>query len=122
MKIFITDQFLWDIYNLIEKGENTAYFISQGRKAFYNLSGPKNPIFEKYRKMRNKKQFSRLIYHLKRNNYIKIKNLKGRKAIGLTEKGKDKAFKASFKLDSQQNKRKDGKWIMIIFDIPQQQW
>src|SRR3989344_2746508 len=48
MKTSITDQFLWDIYNLIEKGENVVYFISQ--------------------------------------------------------------------------KRKDNKWIMVIFDIPQKQW
>ena len=75
MKTSITDQFLWDIYNLIEKGENVVYFISQGRKAFYNYSGLKNPIFEKYRKTINKRKFSKLVYYLKKNNYIKVKNL-----------------------------------------------
>ena len=59
------------------------------------------------------------MYYLKRNNYIKVENLKGKEAIILTKKGLDKALKASFKIEHK-NKRKDGKWIMMIFDIPQQ--
>ncbi len=38
----------------------------------------------------------------------------------LTKKGIDKALVASFKMEgSKRRKRKDGKWIMITFDIPQ---
>ncbi|MBI1866388.1 MAG: CRISPR-associated endonuclease Cas2 [Candidatus Staskawiczbacteria bacterium] len=38
----------------------------------------------------------------------------------LTKKGVHKALKASFKIEnaSKKKKRKDGKWIMVIFDIP----
>ena len=67
---------------------------------------------------KNRQQFSRLIYRLKRNNLIKVKNLKGKKAIILTKRGIDKTFKASFKVQ-ERKRRKDGKWIMIIFDVPQ---
>ena len=58
--------------------------------------------------------------HLKKNNFIKAENLKGMPAVLLTKKGKNKAIKASFKIeDSKRKNRRDGKWIMIIFDIPQ---
>ena len=85
------------------------------------MPGLKNPLIEKYRKLRNKQQFNKLIYNLKRNNYIKIKSLKGKQAIVLTGRGVDKALKARFKIEGLQDrkKRKDGKWIMIIFDVPE---
>lgn len=58
-----------------------------------------------------------MIYHLKRNNYIQSKNLQGKKAIILTKKEISKAMKTSFKI-MDKKKRKDGKWITVIFDIP----
>ena len=121
MKTFITDQFLWDVYNILEKTGNVAHFIFRRKRTLYDLPGLKNPLIEKYRKLRNKQQFNKLIYNLKRNNYIKIKSLKGKQAIVLTGRGVDKALKARFKIEGLQDrkKRKDGKWIMITFDIPQ---
>ena len=35
----------------------------------------------------------------------------------ITKEGLDKVLRASFKVE-QKMKRKDGKWIMLIFDIP----
>ena len=121
MKTFITDQFLWDVYNILEKTGNVAHFIFRRKRTLYDLPGLKNPLIEKYRKLRNKQQFNKLIYNLKRNNYIKIKSLKGKQAIVLTGRGVDKALKARFKIEGLQDrkKRKDGKWIMIIFDVPE---
>ena len=118
MKFSITDQFL---LHLLEAGSNTAHFIFRRRKTFGDLMpGPKNPSFEMYRKFKNKQAFNKLIYYLKKNNFIRVENLKGKQAVLLTKKGKDKAIKVSFKIeDGKQTKRKDGKWIMIIFDIPQ---
>ena len=123
MKISVTDQFLWDIYNLLEKTGDAAYFVLRRRRTLYDVfPGPKNPIIEKYRKLKDKQQFSKLIYYLKRNNYIRVQNLKGREAIVLTKRGTDKAFLMSFKLGEKFQKRKDKKWIMLIFDIPQTNW
>jgi predicted transcriptional regulator len=118
MKLPITDQFLYD---LLEGTSDTAHFIFKRRRTFGDvLPGPKNPIFEKYRKMKNRQKFNKLIYYLKKNNLIKVKNLKDNNAILLTKEGKEKAIRASFKTGvNQQKERKDGKWIMIIFDIPQ---
>ncbi len=118
MKLLITDQFLYD---LLESTSDTAHFILKRRRTFSDLlPGPKDPSFEIYRKFKNKQKFNKLIYYLKKNNFIKVKNLKGNNAILLTKEGKDKAIRASFKIgDGQQKRRKDGKWIMVIFDIPQ---
>ncbi len=118
MKLPITDQFL---FYLLEAGSDVARFILKRRKTMHDLMpGTKDPSFEMYRKFKNKQAFNKLIYYLKKNNLIRVKNLEGKQAILLTKKGEDKAIKASFKIDDgQQKKRKDGKWIMIIFDIPQ---
>jgi len=120
MKISITDQFLWDVYEYFEGINNVVRSLPKKRLDFYNLGGPKNPIFEKYRREKSKKQFSNFVRWLKQNNYIKVKNLQGKSAILLTKKGIDRAIRARFKVeDVKLQKRNDDKWIMIIFDIPQ---
>ena len=81
------------------------------------LPEEKNPIFEKYKKENGRKEFSNLIYYLKRKGYIKSKNLENKKGMIITKIGMDKALAASFKL-GKGKKREDGKWIMLIFDIP----
>ncbi len=121
MKINLTDQFLWDMYSFFEKAGDITRVVFRRRRTLYDVSpGPKNPVFEKYKKMNNRRQFNNLIYQLKKHNFIKVENLKGNNAIMLTKKGIDKAIRARFKLEKKNDKkRKDGKWIMIIFDIPQ---
>lgn len=118
MKLPITDQFLYDF---LEGTGETMHFIFKRRRTFGDLlPGPKNPVFEKYRKMKNKRRYSQFICYLKRNNLIRVKNLQGTETILLTKKGIDKAVRASFKIkNNKPKKRKDGKWIMVIFDIPQ---
>ena len=122
MKIHITDQFLWDFYEFLERAGDVGHFIFRRRRTMHDIL-PENPIFRKYHKILTRQQFSRLIYHLKKNNWIKAKNLEGKEAIILTKKGINKAIKTSFKIEGQKKqKRKDGKWIMIIFDIPKNNW
>ena len=118
MKLSLTDQFLWDLYNVLEKTGDVAIFLLNPHPGKWNrLSGIQNPIFEKYRHDKNRAKFSKLIYYAKRNNYIRIENLKGVEGLLLTKKGLSKVLKASFKIEGKQ-KRKDGKWVMLIFDIP----
>jgi len=118
MKLPVTDKFLWDIYSAIDKTGDILHFITKPPTMANYLPGPRNPVFEKYKKQNGREKFSQLIYHLKRNNYIKVENLKGKKAIILTKRGLNKALKVSFKIENKV-KRKDGKWIMLIFDIPE---
>ena len=125
MKLHITDQFLWDIYREVEKIGDVAHFLIRPRHTMRDVAPDSNdPRNRRYLKKFSNQQFSKLIYNLKKNNYIRVKNLEGKKAIILTQKGIDKALKASFKIESQQKiKRIDGKWIMVIFDIPtEKEW
>ena len=117
MKISITDKFLWEIYNVMHEAGEILDFTLNPRAVKF-MPGPNNPIFKKYRKEKGAKEFSKLIYYLKTRNYIKVKNLESKKGIMLTKEGINKALKASFIIEGKQ-KRKDGRWIMVIFDIPE---
>ncbi|OGZ70308.1 MAG: hypothetical protein A2904_01575 [Candidatus Staskawiczbacteria bacterium RIFCSPLOWO2_01_FULL_33_9] len=120
MKLPVTDQFLLDmVYPFLDVANDMVDFLlSDKYKQIHILFSNENPALKKYRKDSNKMQFRQLIYHLKKSNYIKVKNLENKKVIMLTKEGFDKALKASFKVDKR-IERKDGKWIMIAFDIPQ---
>lgn len=118
MKVSVTDKFLWDIYKVLERAQDVAVFAMKGRELYHYVPGAEDPIFKKYRHDKNRRKFENLVYYLKRKNYIKIKNLENKQAILLTKSGMEKAITASFKLGEAQ-KRKDGKMIMLIFDIPQ---
>lgn len=122
MKLPITDQFLYDVvYEFFDTASTvTDFLLSNKYKQISILTGNENPVFRKYRNDKNKQQFKQMVYHLKKNNYIKVKNLENKKAVILTKQGIDKVLKISFKIEAQDNqKRKDGKWIMLMFDIPQ---
>ena len=118
MKIPITDQLLWDMYYLFEKTGKIRDFIMAPRHRQLGVwLDLENPIFRKYKNIKNRRRFSNAIYYLKKKNFIQIQNLKGRGAVVLTKDGISKALKASFTC-SDIPKRKDRKWIMVIFDIP----
>ena len=78
-------------------------------------------FWEELKRKKRRRQFHQFVNYLKRHGYIKIENLQGKRAILLTPKGKQKALKTKFKLKKPEylRKRKDGRWIMIIFDIPE---
>lgn len=117
MKLPITDQFLRDIYNVIYKTSNVTKVIFPTDLSMSHMLYGENPVFKKYRKDKSSRDFAKFIYYLKTKNYIKVKNLEGKNGIILTKEGIDKALKASFKMDEKE-KRKDGKWTMLIFDMP----
>lgn len=118
MKLPITDQFLWDVLNILSSIEDAGRLIFHPARSMRDVGmSADDPIYQKYRKILKPREFSKLIYWLKKNNYIKVKNLEGKKAVMLTKKGFSKAFKASFKL-GELKKRKDEKWVMLIFDLP----
>ena len=112
MKLPITDQFILDLYNVLIEVKDLSF-----KRNIYMFL-PENPVMQKYKNDLNKRKLSKLISYLKKRNLISVKSLKGEKAVLLTKNGIDKALKASFKDNGAAIKRKDGKWIMIIFDIP----
>lgn len=121
MKLPITDQFLWDIFNATSKTEDALRFLIHPPRTWGNVFwDTDDPIYKKYYKILNSKKFSRLIYHLKKSNCISIKGLEGNYALMLTKKGFNKAVRAQFNLENDNiEKREDGKWIMLIFDVPE---
>ncbi len=120
MKLPVTDEFLWILYDLLELGDETfdAIFLSipKSLREDARLSRLKKD----YERKKMRRSFSQFLYYLKKNGYIKIKNLEKKKAMMLTEKGTRKALKAKFK-GERGKKRKDGKWLMLIFDIPEKE-
>lgn len=118
MKLSVTDKLLWDMYHFLDSAKDASRFLILPPRTMSDLSINRNPVFEKYQKEQGRKKFSKLIYYLKRKNYIKAKNLEGKRGIILTKQGLSKALKASFSAEKRV-KRKDGKWIMLMFDIPQ---
>ncbi len=118
MKLPITEKFLLDVYDFSEKLDKTLDIFAP-RTMTEALCPSLYELKNQYRRKQSKQQFSQLIYHLKKNGYIKIKSLKQNKGIVLTKKGSEKVLKAKLKLGNNK-KRLDGKWQMIIFDIPEE--
>ncbi len=118
MKLPITDQFLYDIFNAISEEEDTWHFLVHPPRTLGHIAwDTDDPIYQKYYKIMTPQKFSWLIHYLKKNNFIRVKNLEGKKGIAITKKGISKVLQASFKLENKK-KRSDGKWIMLIFDMP----
>lgn len=117
MKLPITDEFLWDLYEFYEASSNFLDDFSQ----LSNISPTYIPELAKAKQIyENKKartRFSQFIYYLKKQGYIKIKSLQEKDAIILTEQGLKKALKAK-RGNKRLKKRKDNKIIMVLYDIP----
>jgi DNA-binding transcriptional regulator PaaX len=119
MKLPITEEFLLDVYGCVEKlDEIFDSFASRTMKdtccpALYELK-------QQYKRKKARQGFSQLIYRLKKNGYIEIKNFKQNKGAVLTKKGTEKVLKIKLKI-KEKKKRPDKKWQMIIFDIPEKE-
>ncbi|MEK7124429.1 MAG: hypothetical protein AAB877_01970 [Patescibacteria group bacterium] len=119
MKLSVTDKFLWDLYKLLSgMGYAIGPLLGPRRSIVRLFPHNRNPVCEKYKREKGSEKFSKLIYYLKKNNYIKVKNLENKQAVILTKEGIGKALRASFNIEGKK-KREDGKWIMLIFDIPE---
>lgn len=116
MKLPFTNTFLLGLYEIAIQplGDMFSLFPK-------NMIEAVNPeLFQMrrtWRKERNKRDFRQMVYYLKKNGYIKTSR---QKAILITPKGAKKALMARLH-NKQQKPRKDGKWIMLIFDIPEKQ-
>ncbi len=113
----LTDKFLWNLYNFIESIDKTFdLFAPRTMKEVWCPDMYK--LKREYERKITRKQFSQLVYYLKKKNYIKIENLKKKQAVILTRKGTEKLLKIKFKLKNKK-RRTDGRWQMVIFDIPE---
>jgi DNA-binding transcriptional regulator PaaX len=67
----------------------------------------------------NKKDLGRIIKRLERQEMIKISEQGNKTAIEITEKGKKRLLEYDFENIELKSQRRDGKWRMVIFDIPE---
>ena len=67
----------------------------------------------------NKTDLGRIIKRLEKQEMLTIKELGGKTSIEITEKGKKRILEYDFENISRKAKRRDGKWRVIIFDIPE---
>ncbi len=120
MRLPITEQFLWNVYKFFEiTGDILEPPHIFKLKGFRDASSSLGTDYWKaINKKKQKKHFGQFINHLKSRGYIKIVNLHEKKGILLTPKGKTKALKVDIGF-VEKKKRKDKKWIMIMYDIPE---
>lgn len=118
MKLPLTDKFLLDLYNFLEKTNETLELFVPPRTMKEVLYSNIYKLRRIYERNQAKRQFTQFINYLKKKGYIKIKNLEQKEGIILTKKGVEKALKAMLRL-KERKKRSDDKWQMIIFDIPE---
>lgn len=118
MRLPITDKFLLDLYNFFEKIDKTSESFIPPRTMREVLYPDFYKMKREYERRNAKRHFSQFINYLKKQGYIKIKNLKEKQGILLTKKGIKKIFPIKFKF-KERKRRPDGKWQMMIFDIPE---
>lgn len=117
MKLPFTDQFLLRVFDWFEALDK-AYDFFAPRTMREAVCPELYELRREYSRRHARKQFNNLVYHLKKKGYIKIASLQGSHGVLLTSKGVQKALRAKCQFDTKK-KRSDGKWIMIIFDIPE---
>lgn len=68
----------------------------------------------------NKRDLGRIIKRLEKQEMISIKKQGKQIAIEITEKGKRRLLEYDFENIELKSKRRDGKWRLVIFDIPEE--
>lgn len=68
----------------------------------------------------NKKDLGRIIKRLEKQEMISFIEKDNQIAIEITDKGKKRLLEYDFKNIRLKNKKRDGKWRLVIFDIPEE--
>lgn len=63
-----------------------------------------------------KRNFTQLVYHLKKSGFIRAPDWDPKAGIIVTQKGMEKIFRTKLKLQGKK-KRTDKKWEMVVFDV-----
>ncbi len=112
-----SEKILWAIYDLMETTDKTLNYIPRSPSFMTNFEYYR--LLEKLRLEKNRKEFGKLIYYLKTRKYIGIKIKNKKKFISLTQKGQEKIFQFNLK-KIKKRKRRDKKWVLVVFDIPEE--
>ena len=118
MKSPLTDEFMWNLYSAINKTDNVLGMLLFPPRTIHQMAVRLDDLFLRGENYKNRAQFQKLIHHLKKRGWIRIKDLEGKKTVMITKEGMKKTLKASFVIEGKA-KRKDGKWIWLFSICPQ---
>lgn len=112
-----TEEFLWKLYEVHEGLENLHQTF--GFRSMNDVVAPEiRKLRLRYEQKKRKKTFSQFMSYLKRQGYIKVPEGKSVSFFQLTKKGRQKALEGKRKT-IKFPVRKDGKMIMLMYDIPE---
>jgi len=115
----ITEKFLWDLYYASLALDDVASFISQPSLKFLTTT-QFDPIQKRYRRLLGKKRFTVLLYYLKKQGYIETPEWQYKTGLFLSPRGLKRAILIDDRVKIKtKKKRVDGRWAMVIFDIPE---
>ena len=80
---------------------------------------PKPTQFKKDLLFSSYAEFKNMVYHLRRQKWVEIVKRNNERFIRLTKHGEIEALLAKARLPQAQRARWDGKWRVVIFDIPE---
>ena len=115
-KISKVEKFLWGLYKIYEV---VGDILNMPPRNICDAVYPEcKKLRQKYQTEKDRKMFRNLIYYLKNKGLIK--EFKEGERLGwlLTSLGEERILEIK-KKENFLKKRKDGKWIMVIFDIPE---
>ncbi len=111
-----TEEFLWQLHELLEAvGDTNKALMSRSWKEI--VSPEWRELRLAYEKKRRQRSFTQFISYLKRMGYIAVPKGESVGVLRLTAKGKEKALEGRNKARTLPP-RKDGKMIMLMYDIP----
>jgi len=117
MKLPITDEFLWEIFHLSQKVTDVFHFL--GFRSWKEVFVPPQFSLQRiYEKRKAKTEFKQFINYLVKKDLIKVKEEEIGSGVIITPKGMEKIFKVALQ-EIEKKKRKDGKLLMVVFDIPE---
>ena len=94
-------------------------FLLAAKKDFEAVF-PKPTQFVKDSLFSSYAEFKNMVYHLQRQKWITITKRDGERFIKLTKDGEIEALLAKARLPQTRGGRWDGKWRLVIFDIPEE--
>lgn len=65
-------------------------------------------------------EFKNMVYHLRRQKWVEVVKRNDERFLRLTRAGELEALLAKARLPAAQRTRWDGKWRLVIFDIPEE--
>ena len=116
MRLPLTDQFLWSLFNSIQGVDKALYSFPRTWKDI--LCPDSFRLRKEYERKRAKRSFSQFISYLVKQGYIKHVFTGDTSRVLITRKGAQKALRIQWKLRKKKH-RADGKLQMVIFDIPE---